>query len=412
MSEHVEQLVGILFRTLAEEGHSEAQTALLDTYQYNSETDREALAEDLFAEVVSGLDRHLETEDEVGVLTAAIEQLLDRFATVVEAAPVAILAVDARGRIELWNDGAERIFGWSESEVQQRSYPDVLADSPEEMAAHLTQLREGSQLTGVETLHRHKGGSALDVRIWASPFHERGEGFEGATFVISDITEQKQREQRLAVLNRVLRHNIRNDVGIIQGHLDLLAEGGTEGTEHIQVMDDRLSNIVELSDAARYIERLRDKSESELTTVDLRRVISERADRLQREFADAEIETTVPESASVMAHTLFPYALDNVLDNAVEHNDADAPLVDITVSRSRESARGQTTVSVADNGPGLPEYEREVLTAEKETPLAHSDGLGLWLTRWIVRNSDGTLVVDESALGGTRIVIRLPSETD
>ena len=49
MSEHVEQLVGILFRTLAEEGHSEAQTALLDTYQYNSETDREALAEDLFA---------------------------------------------------------------------------------------------------------------------------------------------------------------------------------------------------------------------------------------------------------------------------------------------------------------------------------------------------------------------------
>lgn len=409
MSEHVEQLVGILFRTLAEEGHSEAQTALLDAYQYNSETDREALAEDLFAEVVGGLDRHLETEEEVGVLTAAIEQLLDRFATVVEAAPVAILTVDARGRIELWNDGAERIFGWSESEVQQRSYPDVLADSPEEMAAHLTQLREGSQLTGIETLHRHRSGSALDVRIWASPFHERGEGFEGATFVISDITEQKQREQRLAVLNRVLRHNIRNDVGIIQGHLDLLAEGGTEGTEHIQVMDDRLSNIVELSDAARYIETLRDKSESELTTVDLRRVIRERADRLQREFADAEIETTVPESASVMAHKLFPYALDNVLDNAVEHNDADAPLVDITVSRSRESARDQTTVSVADNGPGLPEFEREVLTAEKETPLTHSNGLGLWLTRWIVRNSDGTLVVDESAWGGTRIVIRLPS---
>lgn len=411
MRGHVEQLVGILFRTLAEEGYTETQTALLDVYQSKSNTGREELAEDLFAEVVNGLDHHLETGEEVEVLVTAIEQLLNRFSSVIEAAPVAILAVNANGQIELWNGGAERIFGWSESEVKQRPYPDVLADSPDDTEVHFTQLQEGNQLTGLETRHRHKDGSILDVRIWASPFHTRNEGFDGATFVISDITEQKEREQRLAVLNRVLRHNIRNDVGIIQGHMDLLAETVDEDAEHIQVMENRLSNIVELSDAARHIEKLRDEDEGELTTINLKRVIRERVDRLQREFGNAEIRTTVPESASTMAHELFPYALDNILDNALEHNDAENPLVEITVSTGGTSVCGQMTVSVADNGPGLPEVEQEVLTSEKETQLNHSSGLGLWLTRWIVRNSNGTFAVEQSARGGTRIVIRLPTRS-
>jgi len=409
VSRPVEQLIGLLFRTLDNEDYTEARTALLDTYQSNAKTEREELAESLFTEVVSVLDYHLETEEEVEVLVTAIEQLLNRFSSVIEAAPVAILVVDANGKIELWNDGAERIFGWSELEIQQRSYLDVLANSPDDTEVHFAQLQEGNQLTGLETRHRHKDGSVLDVRIWASPFHTRDGGFEGATIVISDITEQKQREQRLAVLNRVLRHNIRNDVGIIQGHLDLLAETVDEDTEHIRVMEDRLSNIVELSDAARHIEKLRDESEGDVTTIDLERVVRERVNRLQTEFGNAEIRTTVPESAPVVAHELFPYALDNVLDNALDHNDAENPLVDINVSAGGPSAQEQTTVSVADNGPGLPEFEQEVLTSEKETQLNHSKGLGLWLTRWIVRNSNGTLAVEESAWDGTRIVIRLPT---
>ncbi|MDB2266037.1 ATP-binding protein [Halorubrum ezzemoulense] len=99
------------------------------------------------------------------------------------------------------------------------------------------------------------------------------------------------------------------------------------------------------------------------------------------------------------------------MDNAVRHNNKHNPFVKITVSMGSTSACGQTTVSVADNGPGLPEFEQEVLTSGEETQLNHSSGLGLWLTRWIVRNSNGTLAVEQSAWNGTRIVIRLPTRT-
>ncbi len=50
----------------------------------------------------------------------------------------------------------------------------------------------------------------------------------------SDISEQKQREQRLTVLNRVLRHNIRNDVTVIRGHLELLSDD--RESEHIAII--------------------------------------------------------------------------------------------------------------------------------------------------------------------------------
>jgi signal transduction histidine kinase len=116
----------------------------------------------------------------------------------------------------------------------------------------------------------------------------------------------------------------------------------------------------------------------------------------------------VPDALSVVGHELLPCAFDNVLDNAIEHNDSGTPRVDVA-ARTDESEE-YAVVTVADDGPGLPRAEREVLTSETETSLTHSSGLGLWLTRWIVRSSDGSITVAESELGGTRVSIRLRTE--
>ena len=65
-------------------------------------------------------------------------------------------------------------------------------------------------------------------------------------------------------------------------------------------------------------------------------------------------------------------------------------------------------VRIVDDGPGLPPVERQVLRTAEETPLAHSTGLGLWLTNWIVRASSGRIdVVSDDA--GTTVVIELPT---
>ena len=68
---------------------------------------------------------------------------------------------------------------------------------------------------------------------------------------------------------------------------------------------------------------------------------------------------------------------------------------------------GFALVEVHDDGPGIPEHERAVFDATAETPLSHSDGLGLWLVNWLVDDEGGDVTV-ETDVDGTTVTIRLP----
>ena len=68
----------------------------------------------------------------------------------------------------------------------------------------------------------------------------------------------------------------------------------------------------------------------------------------------------------------------------------------------------QLRITISDDGPGIPEDERQVLAEGKEEPLVHGQGLGLWLTYWIITTLDGEISVPKSQQG-TVIEIRLPT---
>lgn len=67
------------------------------------------------------------------------------------------------------------------------------------------------------------------------------------------------------------------------------------------------------------------------------------------------------------------------------------------------------SVSVADDGPGLPDVERVVLEEGVEDALAHSTGIGLWMVRFIVTDSGGSIAVAEEPVDGTVVRLRLPA---
>ncbi len=407
MEQHTEQLAGVLFRVLREEGHTDAQRELVESYQSAATTTRSDLVDRLITDLITAFHEHLSVQEEVDVLTTTVEQLLNQFGAIIETAPVPIVVVDEDGRIRLWNSGAERTFGWSETEILSEPYPELLRQPSGRQDSFLAELADGNEITGVETQHPHRNGSVLDVRLWAAPFSSSGRDFDGAAFIASDITEQKQREQRLAVLNRVLRHNIRNDVLVIRGHLDSLTEAAALDSSYVDVIDERLTNIVELSEDARRIERLQATDQSELVTYNLDTFLRDRIDRLCIAWPDADVELSVPDASTVVAHDLFPYAIDNLLENAAEHNDADSPHISVRVSDEPHRDSNAVTLRIADNGPGLPPHEAEIFSAGTEQPLNHSTGTGLWLARWIVRSSNGRISVESSQSDGTAVCIDL-----
>jgi PAS domain S-box-containing protein len=406
MNGSTDQVAGAVFRALTQRGHEEVQRAVVDAYAEADEvSDRAGLSRTMFAELLDALDRHLDSEQQVDVLTAAVEGLVDRFATVVDAAPVAICAVDGEGVVQLWNPAAERTFDRDRSSMIGRPFATVWADEGAiTLEECLGRLRDGEAIVEAEATLRRPDGSLLDAQVWAAPLDE--DRIDGATFLVHDVTERRGRRQRLAVLNRVLRHNIRNEVNVAAGHLDRLATRVPDDDPSLGVVRDRLDAIVELGETARRIERVAD-DRTETVTFDLVDVLSDRIERLRREAPEASVSVTLPDRAPALGHELLPNAFDDVLENAVEHNDAARPnvAVDLTPPATDE---GRVSVRIADDGPGLPPVERRVLRTAEETQLTHSTGLGLWLTNWIVRASSGRIDV-ASDDAGTTVVIELPT---
>ncbi|WP_336337198.1 PAS domain S-box protein [Haloarcula brevis] len=347
MDDGVELLVGELFQSLTEAGHTETRQALLEAYQDSAVREREALSRTLLSEFLTLLDARLDRDAEVEILADSVGSLVERFSAIVQSVPAAVVVIDADGSIQFWNDGAERLFGWTEGQVTGRAYADTLGESPAELDELLGSLVDGESLTGVEACHRHANGSSFDVQLWGAPLN--GDGTDGASLVVNDITEQKQREQRITVLNRLFRHNIRNDVTVVRGHLDLLAEECD--SEHVEVIADRIEDIRGLSEAAHQIEQLQHGDGSERTTFDLDALLRDRTGRLRAEQAAVDLRRNVRVEGRVVGHELLPYAL----DNAVEHNDAATPRVEVTAEP--EAGTDRVTLTVADNGPGLPETQ-------------------------------------------------------
>lgn len=312
--------------------------------------------------------------------------------TAMDAMDDPVLVVDDGGTVLRANAPARRAFGASNVETGV-PLSAVLGVDREALTDDTLELR-----TAV-------GTRRFDATV--SPVADRSGVPLGNVIVLRDVTDRRTREQRLQVLNRVLRHNLRNDMNVIRGNAGLIADGGdidpSRGAEQIRQTADEL---VGLSERAREVERMMSVPERPDAEADLRAVVSGVVDSVAGAWPAVEVTTAVPDGAMppVDRHVLET-VLRNVVENACEHNDADEPIVVVSAGRTDEDT---LRVVVRDNGPGIPEMERSVIDAGTEDPLAHSTGLGLWAAQWGVRRLGGRLSFADNEPRGTVVRIDLP----
>jgi signal transduction histidine kinase len=252
--------------------------------------------------------------------------------------------------------------------------------------------------------------------------------------------------QRNTVFLRLFRHDIRTSVNLIRGHLDLVASAGETPLESADVIRDHLAHIERLSDAANRLDDLESMTETE--PIDFGALVRDRLDTMQRSTNAVSVETEIHPESYVRANGLLTSVVDNLLRNAVEHGSTsprsqtpeDAVEHGSTGSQTqsdggvkngatshpspseadlrvtvRPAGRGDTVVlRVEDDGPGFTDTELAVhADAETtETALRHSDGVGLWLVRWIVDAYDGEFTVENGDDGGAIVTVRLPTTSD
>lgn len=337
---------------------------------------------------------------------ATLQATTNRLETIIEASPLAIVALDETGRVTLWNPAAEELFGWREAEVMGEPLSVVPDDVAAEFDRIIEQVLAGETVSELEIRLQHKDGSFVDVNISVAPLPGERDEISGTLAIAADITARKQREQRLTVLTRVLRHNLRNQLDVIGGNGELLA---------VEVDQDRLESLTEqILDAAEELGRLSDKAttvqnrlayDQPTEPIDLVALISEWTAVLRERFPNLSLSVDVPDAAWVVANDTLAIAIEQAVENAVVHHDGEDPHVDLTVSRDDD----HTIVRVADDGPGLPEPELTVIESGTETALEHGSGLGLWIVTWAVGALGGTLTIEANEPQGTVISIKIPT---
>jgi PAS domain S-box-containing protein len=229
----------------------------------------------------------------------------------------------------------------------------------------------------------------------------------GYVLQFRDVTDRHTYQQRLKVANRVLRHDLRNRMNVITGWADELA--GYDD-ETVRATGERITatadELIELGEQVRLLVETADYVGRPNESVDLGAHVTPLVEDIRTAHPEATVETELPTGTTVLVPhpKLLTISVESLLENAVEHNDAERPWVKVTVESASESDE-YARLRIADDGPGIPEAELEVLREGSETPLKHGSGLGLWLVHWTVTAAGGTVTFDRREPRGSVVTL-------
>jgi PAS domain S-box-containing protein len=302
----------------------------------------------------------------------------------------AVVMADEHDRILRLNGQASETFGTSGTDAVGRQVADVLGDPSAALAAS-------------ETVSLATRDGTRQFEVTRSAVSDRTDSPRGHVLVLRDVTDRQTREQRLDVLNRVLRHNLRNDASSILNRAELISQDGAR-EENAENIIETTRELVGVANRAREVQRMMDGTDTDEPTA-LADVVDGVVRELRSAHSTVELTTALPDETTVAVDAwTLETVLSNLVENAAEHNDADEPLVVV----SAEHDDGTVNVAVSDNGPGIPEHERAVLDAGEEDQLTHGSGLGLWVVHWGVAEMGGTLDISDNDLSGTTVTLSLP----
>lgn len=315
-------------------------------------------------------------------------------ATAIENLSDVVVVTDGEGRVIEWNRVAGRLSSEPSADVAGSDAAELLGSGPAAL-----------QETDVVELRSTEGRRLFEPAV--SELTDQHDRRLGYAVVLRDVTDRTIRRQRLEVLNRVLRHNLRNDAMVVQSRARVLAERVEDPSlaDHAETVAGTVQELIDRSETAREVEHLMSSADVTVRKVELSALAHE---TLEHVPDGAVVDHAVPDGLVVeTSRDLLETALRALVENAVEHNDAEEPGVAVRAHYDPDEFY-PVTVAVADDGPGIPDVEREVLQEGSETPLRHGSGLGLWLVRWTVTRLGGELDIVDRDPRGTVVSVRLP----
>jgi PAS domain S-box-containing protein len=303
--------------------------------------------------------------------------------------------LDSDGTIIEWFTGAQRLYGYTPEGVVRKPLTFLLADSDDAPTLEVLLPEEGEEAVDESGWHKRADGSMF----WASFTVSRLSNgtFDGYAVISHDTTAAKQYERmlerqndRLKEFTDILSHDLKSPLSVIYGRLSLYEQTGDE--EHLEVVEDttrRMGALVEdLLSVARQGKVVKNPAPTDIESV----IEVARKGTLP---ASATLEyQPVPE---VMADKdRLIQVFENLFRNSVDHG---GEAVTVRVGPLRDG------FYVTDDGPGIPEDDRERVFDHGYTTREDGTGYGLSVVRSVIGAHGWDVEVTDSDDGGARFEI-------
>lgn len=314
------------------------------------------------------------------------------------------------GRILDVNERLETLFGYDADTLQTMQVEDFTAPTTkltQAMAVRRIRAAADGDPQSFEWQVERRSGEVLWVSVDLTAV-----GVDGRDCVLAevrDITEYKTRERRLRLLNRAVRHNLRNDSTVLMGYVEQAMESVDQErlVSDLETVHDIAADIGSLSDSIEEFEEIADSNRSGRSRVSVNEVVREQVVAVQQAHPEAAVRLDEQAAVWALADDGIDYAIGHALENAIVHNDRDTPSVTVTVAKDSDGDRGE--VRIIDDGPPIPDIEVDVLDAwESKTDTYHGSGLGLWVMQWSIDSLGGELVFEEREPRGNVVRMLLP----
>ena len=220
------------------------------------------------------------------------------------------------------------------------------------------------------------------------------------------VTSERRQQQHMAVMQRILRHNIRNDLNKLRGWSALLADEADAETRtaHLRRIEDVLDEWETMTEQVKRIRQIVDTSGADRSVVEIRAALEHLSAWGDEAGTDLEVESPSSDVPTVLVPAVVEEALEKLAVVALDPSADRETGLEVSVSKATDD---WAEITLSTTAAGLTEMEMTVLTTGEETALTHAQGLDIWLVRTMVQEVGGKIAA-RTTDGQTSVTLSVP----